>query len=111
MDTLHNPDRFMSDLRQILSQGRKRIGLLVGAGTPLSIKVDENGKLSDVGKPIISVCRRGHRYRRQEDGQVSSLSFDLEHLRRTDIAYRTLFRHALILFRALAGWQHSVGVR
>ena len=31
MHTFHNPDRFMSDLRQILSQGRKRIGLLIGA--------------------------------------------------------------------------------
>lgn len=40
--TLHNPDRFMADLRQILSQGKKRIGLLIGAGAPVSI--DDNGK-------------------------------------------------------------------
>ena len=53
METLHNPDRFMSDLRQILSQGRKRIGLLVGAGAPLAIKLDDNGKLDEAGKPII----------------------------------------------------------
>ena len=33
----HSPDRFMRDLRQVLSQGRKRIGLLIGAGAPLSI--------------------------------------------------------------------------
>lgn len=46
METLHNPDRFMSDLRQILSQGRKRIGLLVGAGAPLAVKTDP-------GKPLI----------------------------------------------------------
>jgi hypothetical protein len=39
LDTFHNPDRFMADLRQILSQGRKRIGLLIGAGAPLSVKV------------------------------------------------------------------------
>ena len=40
MDSLvsrHSPDRFMRDLRQVLSQGRKRIGLLIGAGAPLSI--------------------------------------------------------------------------
>ena len=30
--TIHNPDRYMADLRQILSQGRKRIGVLIGAG-------------------------------------------------------------------------------
>ena len=33
----HSPDRFMRDLRQVLSQGRKRIGLLIGAGAPLSV--------------------------------------------------------------------------
>ncbi|CAB3817582.1 SIR2 family NAD-dependent protein deacylase [Achromobacter piechaudii] len=49
MNTLHNPDRFMSDLRQILSQGRKRIGFLVGAGAPISIRVDEAGKLVSEG--------------------------------------------------------------
>jgi hypothetical protein len=36
--TVHNPDRFMSDLRTIVAQGRKRIGLLVGAGAPAGIK-------------------------------------------------------------------------
>ena len=53
MDTIHNPDRFMSDLRQILSQGRKRIGLLVGAGAPLAIKVDFAGQLTVAGTPLI----------------------------------------------------------
>jgi hypothetical protein len=53
LDTFHNPDRFMSDLRQILSQGRKRIGLLVGAGAPLSIRVDADNHLSVGGKPLI----------------------------------------------------------
>lgn len=43
----------MSDLRQILSQGRKRIGLLVGAGAPLAIRVDANNILSNTGKPLI----------------------------------------------------------
>ena len=53
MDTFHNPDRFMSDLRQILSQGRKRIGLLVGAGAPLAIRVDTQNNLSNTGKSLI----------------------------------------------------------
>jgi hypothetical protein len=44
----------MVDLRQVLSQGRKRIGLLVGAGAPLSIRVDDQGKLGATGKPLIS---------------------------------------------------------
>lgn len=51
--TVHNPDRFMVDLRQILSQGRKRIGLLVGAGAPASIRVNSNNELDDNGQPLI----------------------------------------------------------
>jgi hypothetical protein len=53
MDSVHNPDRYMADLRQVLSQGRKRIGLLVGAGAPLSIRIDDNGLLSATGHPLI----------------------------------------------------------
>ena len=53
MDTVHNPDRFMADLRQILSQGRKRIGVLIGAGAPLSVRVDTSGKLDPNGQALI----------------------------------------------------------
>ncbi|WP_374379347.1 SIR2 family protein [Dongia sp.] len=53
MDTVHNPDRFMADLRQVLSQGRKRIALLVGAGAPLALRVDKDGKLDAKGTPLI----------------------------------------------------------
>lgn len=42
----------MADLRQILSQGRKRIGLLVGAGAPMSIRL-KNGKIDPSGIPLI----------------------------------------------------------
>lgn len=52
-ETVHNPDRFMGDFRQLLSQGRKRIGLLLGAGIPTSVRVDDNGNLSNDGKPLI----------------------------------------------------------
>jgi hypothetical protein len=33
----HNPDQYMASLRQIIAQGRKRIGLIVGAGAPAGI--------------------------------------------------------------------------
>jgi hypothetical protein len=36
-ETVHNPDRYIGDLRQILAQGRKRIGILIGAGGPASV--------------------------------------------------------------------------
>ena len=51
--TIHNPDSFMVDLRQILSQGRKRIGLLVGAGAPVAVKVNDKGKVDANGHPLI----------------------------------------------------------
>ena len=51
--TIHNPDRFMVDLRQILSQGRKRIGLLIGAGAPVAVKVNAEGTLDDEGESLI----------------------------------------------------------
>ena len=53
MDSVHNPDRFMADLRQILSQGRKRIGLLLGAGAPLSVRVDAEGRINPDGEALI----------------------------------------------------------
>jgi hypothetical protein len=43
----------MADLRQILSQGRKRVGLLIGAGAPTAINVDEKGNLDENGSPLI----------------------------------------------------------
>jgi hypothetical protein len=42
----------MADLRQILSQGRKRLGLLVGAGAPLSIRVIGN-RLDPEGQALV----------------------------------------------------------
>ena len=56
--TIHNPDRFMAELRQILSQGRKRMGLLIGAGAPVALKVDAQGKLNDNGQPLIPDVER-----------------------------------------------------
>ncbi len=53
MDTFHNPDRFAADLRQRTFSGSKKIGLLVGAGAPLAIKVDGKNRVSSSGKPII----------------------------------------------------------
>jgi hypothetical protein len=53
METSHNPDRFMSDLRQVLSQGRKRIGLLIGAGAPLAVRVNEKNQIDPKGNSLI----------------------------------------------------------
>lgn len=44
---VHNPDQYMVSLRQIIAQGRKRIGFIVGAGAPAGIKK------SDADEPLI----------------------------------------------------------
>ena len=51
--TAHNPDRFMADLRQILSQGRKRIAFLIGAGAPVSIRTNSKNRLDEEDCPLI----------------------------------------------------------
>lgn len=51
--SVHNPDRYMSDLLQILSQGRKRIGIFIGAGAPTAIRVDENNEIVKDGGPLV----------------------------------------------------------
>jgi len=52
--TIHNPDQYMSDLRQILAQGRKRLGILVGAGAPAGIFIDKSdGRVRADGVPLI----------------------------------------------------------
>ena len=51
--SLHNPDRYMADLRQILSQGRKRIGIFIGAGAPTAIRVDGDNRIVEGGKPLV----------------------------------------------------------
>jgi hypothetical protein len=35
--TVHNPDQYMASLRQIIGQGRKRLGFLIGAGVPAGL--------------------------------------------------------------------------
>jgi len=43
--TVHNPDQYIGSLRQIIAQGRKRLGLLLGAGAPASISASGGGPL------------------------------------------------------------------
>jgi len=39
--SVHNPDQYMSALRSIIAGGRKRIGLLIGAGAPAGMAKDD----------------------------------------------------------------------
>lgn len=48
-NTSHNPDQQMFGFRQLATNGRKKIGVLIGAGAPVSINVGE----VDEWKPLI----------------------------------------------------------
>lgn len=48
-NTSHNPDQHMFGFRQLATNGRKKIGLLIGAGAPVSIDIGEKGSW----KPLI----------------------------------------------------------
>jgi len=39
--SVHNPDQYMAALRTIVAQGRKRVGLLIGAGAPAGMERDD----------------------------------------------------------------------
>lgn len=47
--TVHNPDQYMYDFQHILTHSRKKIGILLGAGAPVSINVGTDG----TWKPLI----------------------------------------------------------
>ena len=40
-ESVHNPDQYMAALRTIVAQGRKRIGLLIGAGAPAGMPKED----------------------------------------------------------------------
>lgn len=43
ISSIHNPDTYMFDFRQLVTNGRKKIGILIGAGAPVSINVGQKG--------------------------------------------------------------------
>lgn len=48
-NAVHNPDQHMFGFRQLATNGRKRIGILIGAGAPVSINIGT----MDAWKPLI----------------------------------------------------------
>jgi hypothetical protein len=42
--TVHNPDQYMYDFQHVLTHSKKKIGILVGAGAPVSINTAEEGE-------------------------------------------------------------------
>jgi len=48
-ESIHNPDQYMYDFRHIVTHSRKRIGILIGAGAPVSINIGND----KVREPLI----------------------------------------------------------
>ena len=60
---VHNPDQYMTDFRHIIAQGKKRIGIIIGAGAPAGIKAsDNNGPLiptvKDLTKTVVEKAKK-----------------------------------------------------
>ena len=73
---VHNPDQYMVSLRQIIAQGRKRIGLIVGAGAAASInKPGTNEPLIPAVKGLteIVLAKLREKYGATLDGIVAEL--------------------------------------
>lgn len=41
-ESIHNPDQYMFGFRQIITNGKKKIGILLGAGAPVSINIGKD---------------------------------------------------------------------
>tara|TARA_R110001583_G_scaffold103172_1_gene250325 strand:+ start:1242 stop:2429 length:1188 start_codon:yes stop_codon:yes gene_type:complete len=41
--TVHNPDQYMYDFQHVLTHSKKKIGILIGAGAPVSINTGQDG--------------------------------------------------------------------
>jgi hypothetical protein len=62
MNQFHDPVRQANYLRQSLATDKMRIGLFLGAGCPVSIKIDENGKkqplIPDIKGLTQDICKK-----------------------------------------------------
>ena len=64
----------MRDLRQVLSQGRKRIGLLIGAGAPMSVGQPETSLIPGIRELTTRVL---HSLNKKENSTIESIQLDL----------------------------------
>lgn len=79
IDTVHNPDQYMYDFKHIVGHGRKKIGLLVGAGAPVGINVGGNGEYKPLIPDVAGLTKAVRddlpkKYRACFDGIVSDTS-------------------------------------
>lgn len=97
--TVHNPDRYMAELRQILAQGRKRIGVLLGAGAPASLKVNRaTGRLDPDGEVLIpTIAGLTSRVLEEVDGNNGTLAAV-----RADLPEGSNIEHVLSRVRSLS---------
>jgi hypothetical protein len=75
--SVHNPDQYMSALRSIIAGGRKRIGLLIGAGAPAGMAKDDGTyplipAVEGLTKQVLSALRPKY------DSQIAALLNELK---------------------------------
>jgi hypothetical protein len=75
--SVHNPDQYMAALRSIIAGGRKRIGLLIGAGAPAGMAKDDSTyplipAVEGLTKKVLDVLRSEY------DAQITALLDELK---------------------------------
>lgn len=100
---VHNPDQYMADLRQIIAQGKKRIGMIIGAGAPGGIKKPETGEpliptVPELTKIVVNKLSDKHQVMNKliaELGQHPNIEEILSHVRSLASVIRETKVHGL----------------
>lgn len=56
-ESVHNPDQYMFGFRQVITNGKKKIGLLLGAGAPFSINIGGDGPRTPLIPNVIGLTK------------------------------------------------------
>jgi hypothetical protein len=75
--SVHNPDQYMAALRSLIAGGRKRIGLLIGAGAPAGMARDDGAyplipAVEGLTKQVLQVLKPKY------DAQITNLLAELK---------------------------------
>ncbi|MDR7284133.1 hypothetical protein J2X84_002966 [Pseudomonas corrugata] len=69
-ESVHNPDQYMFGFRQVITNGKKKIGLLLGAGAPFSINIGGDGPRKPLIPNVIGLTKLIKENLQEEDLRV-----------------------------------------
>lgn len=69
-ESVHNPDQYMFGFRQVITNGKKKIGLLLGAGAPFSINIGGDGPRNPLIPNVVGLTKLIKENLQEEDLRV-----------------------------------------